>query len=447
MSPSRLGARAAADALAAGTLSSVELVRSCLEAIEAANPRLNAFLHVDAEGALAAARASDARRAGGEAWHPLDGLPVAIKDNIAVAGMPLTVGLASRRGQMAAEDAWCVRKLRKAGAVILGKTHVVEGSLGAGGDNPHYGDCANPAAPGFSPGGSSCGSAAVLAASLCPLALGSDTLGSVRIPAAWCGVVGFKPSAGRVTRRGMVPASRWLDHIGPMARSAGDLGLIYQQIAGADAGDPGSRAVVLDHHERPWSTLKVGFVPDAGALALDPAVARSYAAAVARIGRQAGAMVEVDLAGWDAGKARRAGLLICEAELISTLAADLAVQGADAVSPRLRAMLDWGAARSAVELAAAQAWLDRATLLTRLLFRQVDVLVLPTTPNLPFALDTPEPVTTADLTALANFAGVPALTVPIEPAADGRPIGLQLIGPIGSDLVLLALGEALARVD
>lgn len=446
MNANELDARDAADALAARTLSSVELVQACLAAIEAANPRLIAFLHVDAEGALAAAQASDARRAAGEAWHPLDGLPVAIKDNIAVAGMPLTVGLASRRGQMAAEDAWCVRKLRKAGAVILGKTHVVEGSLGAGGDNPHYGDCGNPAAPGFSPGGSSCGSAAALAACLCPLALGSDTLGSVRIPAAWCGVVGLKPTAGRVSRRGLVPASRWLDHIGAMARGAGDLGLIYQQIAGADGGDPGSRAIVLDHHERPWSTLKVGFVSDSGALRLDAEVARSYAGAVARIAAHAEQMVDVDLASWDAGKARRAGLLICEAELIATLAADLAVEGPGAVSPRLRAMLDWGAARSAVELAAAQAWLDRATLLTRQIFRQVDVLLLPTTPNLPFAVGTPEPVTTADLTALANFAGVPALTVPVDPAADGRPIGLQIIGPVGSDLVLLALGEALASL-
>lgn len=447
MNANELDARAAADALAARTLSSVELVRACLTAIETANPRLNAFLHVDAEGALAAAQASDMRRAAGEAWHPLDGLPVAIKDNIAVAGMPLTVGLASRRGQLAAEDAWCVRKLRQAGAVILGKTHVVEGSLGAGGNNPHYGDCGNPAAPGFSPGGSSSGSAAALAACLCPLALGSDTLGSVRIPAAWCGVVGLKPSAGRVSRRGMVPASRWLDHIGPMARRAGELGLIYQQIAGADAGDPGSRAVVLDHHERPWSTLTVGWVPDPDALGLDADVARSYARAVARIATRTEAMVEMDLAAWDAGKARRAGLLICEAELISTLAADLAVAGAHAVSPRLRAMLDWGAARSAVELAAAQAWLDRATLLTRQIFRQVDVLLLPTTPNLPFAVGTPEPVTTADLTALANFAGVPVLTVPIDPAADGRPIGLQLIGPAGSDLVLIGLGESLTMLD
>lgn len=436
----QLGAAAAAAELAAGICSARELTQACLDAIAADNPRINAWLHVDAAGALAQAAASDERRRLQRAYHPLDGIPVGIKDNIAVAGLPLTVGLAARRDQIASEDAWCVTRLRRAGAVILGKLHLHEGALGADSDNPHFGPCHNPHRIGYSPGGSSGGSAAALAAGHCPLTLGSDTMGSVRIPAAYCGVVGMKPSFGRVSQRGLVSASRRLDHIGPMARRVADLAPVFQQISGLDLHDAQSRVVPLAHSERALAQIRVGVLADLPAHGIEPEVIRVFEQAIARIGALLPRMQRVAFDDYDFARTRRAGLLMCEAEMAVTHAADLAAHP-DGYSPALRSMLEYPRTRTAVDLAAAQMRIEQAVLKSRQVFASVDVLLTPTTPQPAFAFGTPVPANQADLTSFANFAGVPALSLPMGQTCDGLPLGLQLIGPIGSDLQLMALGE------
>lgn len=444
LDPTEFGAARAAAALAAGEFSAVELTHAYLRRIDDDNRRINAYLHVDPEGALHQARASDERRAQGRAHHPLDGIPFGIKDNIAVAGMPLTAGMEVRRGRIAAEDAYCVTKLRRAGAVILGKLHLHEAALGADSDNPWYGRCHNPHRIGHSPGGSSGGSAAALAAHLCALSLGSDSMGSVRIPAAYCGVVGLKPSAARVSQRGLLTASRRLDHVGPMARSVTDLSALFQQISGVDAFDPSSRTVPLAHAERARERLRVGVLAEVGSHGVDADVAACFERTVQRLQPLFPRWQRVSFADVDFGRARRAGLLLCEAEMSLVHADDLS-RHPELFSPALRKMLGYAGTRSAIDLVAAANLLDESVLKARRVFNDVDVLLTPTTPQPAFAFGTPTPANQADLTSFANFAGVPALSLPMGDSADGLPLGLQLIGPIGSDLQLMALGEVIER--
>lgn len=438
--PAALGAVAAAAELAAGRLSAVELARAYLEQIARFNGQINAFLHVDEAGALAQAAASDERRARGNAHHPLDGIPFGIKDNIAVAGMPLTAGLEVRRQRMASEDAHCVAKLRRAGAVILGKLHLHEGALGADSDNPFYGPCHNPLRLGYTPGGSSGGSAAALAAHLCALSLGTDSMGSVRIPAAYCGVVALKPSAGRVSQRGLVPASHRLDHVGPMARSCEDLAAVLQQISGVDLHDPQSRLVPLAHAERAPERLRVGVLGDLRSHGVDVDVIDCFQRTVVRLGSLLPRTEGVAFDDVDFGRSRRAGLLLCEAEMNLVHAADLAAQP-EQFSPALRQMLAFARSRNAVDLAAARQLLDCAVVKAREVFARVDVLLTPTTPQAAFPFGSAVPVNQADLTSFANFAGIPALSLPMGLSKDGMPLGLQLLGPMGSDLQLMALAE------
>ncbi|MGB8436452.1 MAG: amidase, partial [Burkholderiales bacterium] len=202
-----------------GTSCAQDLVASRLRDIEAMNPRLNAFVCIDAAGAQAAARSSDERWHRGASWGPLDGIPLAVKDNIDVAGLPAAAGIGAFKARIAQRDATCIARLRERGAVFLGKTLMDEAALGALGDNSVFGRCHNPRALDHTAGGSSSGSAAAVAAGLCIAALGTDTLGSVRIPASYCGIVGFVPSTGRVDSTGVLPLAPSLDRIGVLART------------------------------------------------------------------------------------------------------------------------------------------------------------------------------------------------------------------------------------
>lgn len=440
MSLNTLSLCAAVDGLAQRRFSASELVEAHLLAIARDNPRINCYLHVDAEGALAQARASDARRAQGRAFHPLDGIPIGVKDNIDVAGLPCRAGMATRRDRVASSDAYSVHKLRRAGVVFLGMQNMQEAALGADNDNPHYGACHLPQRHGHTPGGSSGGSAAAVAAHLAMASLGSDTMGSVRIPAAYCGVVGFKPSYGRVSQRGLLTVSRRLDHIGPLVRRAGDLKAIVQQIAGVDAEDPCSRPVALTHAERAPRRLRIGVLAEPRAHGVEPEVDTLFQHAVARIERELGELPRVSFAELDFGKLRRAGLLLSVAEMNVLHGADLAAQP-ESFSPALRKLLAYAPGRSAVHYAEADRLLDSAVLKARAVFAELDVLLTPTTPQPSFAFGTPVPVNQADLTAWANFAGLPALSLPMGANAEGLPLGLQLVGPVGHDLVLMALAE------
>ena len=257
-------ASAAAAAIAGRKLSPVELTQALLDRIGRLDPRLNAFIRLDGDAALAAARAAEAELAAGRRRGPLHGVPVGIKDIIDVAGLPTTCHSKILVDNIAASDAVCVTRLRGAGAIVLGKLSTHEFAIGGPSFDLPWPPARNPWNTAHHPGGSSSGSGSGVAAGLFPMALGSDTGGSVRNPASACGIVGLKPTYGLVSRRGVFPLSFTLDHVGPLTRSVADNALLLDAIAGHDPRDPGSAAVApgdygagLDGDVR---GLRIGFV-------------------------------------------------------------------------------------------------------------------------------------------------------------------------------------------
>ncbi len=430
--------------LGAGSLSATELAEDCLSRIDRANPELKAFIRIEADSARAAAAESAARYRSGTA-RALEGLPIAIKDNLDLADSPTTAGMQLRMTRMARHDAEVVRRLKHAGAVIVGKLNMTEAALGADGRNPHFGDCHNPLRAGFSAGGSSSGSAAAVAAGLVPAALGTDTMGSVRIPAAYCGIWGYKPSRGLVSTAGSVAVARQLDHIGVLAGSAGDIELLLDVLAGFDPNCPVSQAITLATPPAQW-TLGI---PDLAGLSLSAPVARAWQRVQQRLneGRHEPicSMVPLPALPLDAGRTRRAGLLVCEAEMLVEHAADWASHRAG-FSPQLQNLLTWAEQQSAVALAGALRQLDAARLAVNTWLACCDLVILPTTPETAFPLTEPTPVDQADLTCLANCAGLPALSLPLPGAAGELPAGLQLIGRHGEDRGLIRAAARLERI-
>lgn len=434
----KLDATAQLKALASGRCTAVALAEAHLDAIESSQPTLNAYLAIDRERTLADARAADARRIAGTA-RPLEGLPVAIKDNLDAEGWRTTAGMATRRDRMpATQDSAAVARLRAAGAVIIGKLSLHEAALGADNDNPHFGRCHNPHRYGYTPGGSSGGSGAAVAANLCAAALGTDSMGSVRIPASYCGVFGLKPSYGLVSPRGSVVVSRRLDHVGPLARSARDLGLLLDVLAGFDPDCAESRRVVLEPpREFP---LSIG-VPDLASVDVADDVMRDFEAGLERLRALGHQVVPLPAPPIEPGRLRRAGLLVCEAEMLVEHAADWAARRED-FSPALAGLLAWAESKTARDFAAADRLLDAGAVVVQRWLAACDAIAWPTTPQRAFAFGSPVPANQADLTCLANMAGVPALSLPLPVPEGELPISLQLIGAIGSERTLIALAES-----
>jgi aspartyl-tRNA(Asn)/glutamyl-tRNA(Gln) amidotransferase subunit A len=342
-------------------------------------------------------------------------------------------------------DAHVVARLRASGAVLVGKTNMDEGALGTVTDNPHFGATHNPHRHGYTSGGSSGGAAAAVAAGLAVAAVGSDSLGSIRIPASYCGIYALKPTHGEISARGLVPAARRLDAVGLLARSADDLTVLLQVLAGYDADDARSRRRRVAFALPDWEpgNLRTGLLPDLAAIGVQPEVIDVFEAALAKLPHALGDRRTVDFADWNFSRTRRAGLLLMEAEMLSTFAEDLA-NTQHPVSSHFRNMLDFAASKSAADYAVADRVLDAATLKMRRLFAQVDVLVLPTTPQGAFPLDGPAPASQADLTSFASLAGCPAVSLPMGTLPNGLPVGLQLVGARGSDLRLLELASVCA---
>lgn len=427
--------------LADGRIKATQLADIYRAAIDDENPALRAFVALDSDIGIAAA-ASDARREARNVIGRLDGLSVAVKDNIDVAGLPTSLGLSRRAQQAANEDASVIARLRAAGALILGKTSVDEAAFGSRGTSLAHGVTQNPHRRDHIAGGSSAGSAAAVAAGLCSFAIGTDTLGSIRIPASHCGIYGLRPTLGEISMQGVVPAARRFDSVGILARSVQDIAIVLQVLDAYDAADPRSRRrrVALAPPDWQPGRLRSGYVSDLSALGVSDDVRNVFDAAVAGLSTELGERHNIDFADYDFARMRRAALLIIEAELGVELADDLADPNQE-ISPRLRSMLDYARGKSAVDFAAADRQIDRAVVKARDMFEQIDVLVLPTVPQGAYAVDEPERANDADLCSFASLAGCPAITLPMGTLANGMPIGLQLIGAPGSDLRLLDLAE------
>jgi aspartyl-tRNA(Asn)/glutamyl-tRNA(Gln) amidotransferase subunit A len=429
--------------LAAGRIDSIGLTARHRAAIVRENPRINAYVELD-DRAIAEAEASAARRREGRAIGRLDGLAVAVKDNLDVAGLPTRAGLAGRESP-AREDAAAIARLRAAGAVVLGKTRLDEGALGTTTSSPHGGPTQHPLRLGYTAGGSSGGSAAAVAAGLASFALGTDTLGSVRIPASHCGVYGLKPTLGEISTSGVVRGARRLDCVGILARSVPDLAIVLQVLAAFDRSDPRSRRRRVPLATPDWEPgqLRAGLIADLAAIGVAAPMRMLFERAVAVLGNELGQHCTVDFSDYDFARIRRAALLIMESELAVELESDLA-GAAHPVSPRLRAMIDYARSKSSVDYARADRVLDAGVLKARRIFDEVDVLVLPTVPHGPYPLTERERASDADLTSFASIAGCPAVSLPMGFLPDGLPAGLQLVGPPGSDLRLLELAEICA---
>jgi aspartyl-tRNA(Asn)/glutamyl-tRNA(Gln) amidotransferase subunit A len=436
-------------------LSPVELVRHLLARIETLNPALNAFLTVPAETALAEARRAESELARGKWRGPLHGIPVALKDNISTQGVRTTAGARFLSDHIPENDAAVVFRLRRAGAIILGKTNLHEFAYGVTTTNPHYGTTRNPWDRERIAGGSSGGSAAALAAGLAPAALGSDTGGSIRIPAAMCGVAGLKPTFGRVSCRGTVALSPSLDHVGPMARTAEDLALLLGVLAGHDARDPVSvrRPVenFLREMRRPPRRLRLVRPREFFFDRVDGEVASLVEKAIAEF---TGMGVSVEEISWPAARelARPAtAIALAEATRFHRRQGWYPAH-ADDYGEDVRARLELGEKVSAVEYFEAldarrrlQEELDR-------LLTGVDALLAPTVPVAAPLIGTEElewaeerePVRAAllRLNRPANMTGNPAVSIPCGFTRAGLPVGLQLIGRRWEEGRLLAAAAA-----
>jgi len=439
-----LDVTAAAAALRAGDCTASELLQAYLARIDQYEPRLNAFITLTAAAAETQAQAADTRLRAGRPLSPLDGVPVALKDNIDVAGVVTSNGM--QRHVVAAADAPAAHRLRAAGAVLLGKLNLHEGALGATTDNPHHGRTHNPWAHDHTPGGSSGGSGAAVAARLCAAALGTDTLGSVRVPAAYCGVAGLKATTGLISTRGVMPLSFGLDHVGPLARSVRDLALLTTVLAGFDPASPESLPAPDS-----WTAgggapqspagLRIGVLANFAVGETTPAASDGFAAALQRLRRLGAEIVELALPGYEPGRMRLAGVLISEAEAAFALGEELQTSP-EMASAAFRDMVAFGRDAPAWKLVRAQRALAEAGVACRALFDEVDLLASPTTPQAAFRFDAPVPDSQADFTALANIARCPAVSLPSGLTPDGLPLGLQLMAPPFAEARLLGAAAA-----
>lgn len=408
----------------------LEALEASLAHIAALNGRLNAVLDL-APGARAEAEAADARRKAGQSLSALDGVPVLVKANIAVAGLPWHAGIGAYRDQIATEDAEAVARLRAGGAVILGTLNMEEGALGAVTDNPHFGRAYNPWGEGLTPGGSSGGSGAAAAAGFAPVTLGTDTMGSVRIPAAYCGVCGHKPSRGAIPTGGVMALSHSLDHVGPLAARATDLAPAFSVMSG----------IPLPSREKPFAGAVIGRWRVELERDVPGEVMRAFEEALETLRAMGARIIDARLRGYDFGKTRREGLLISEYEGHAFHAPALE-KTPEGFSPGFTGMLAWGAKQTRERYREALAMLDVCGVEAARTFSKMDFLVSPTALETAFAFGEPVPSGQADLTAFANFAGIPATNVPMGPGADGLPLGLQIMAGAGRDYATMALASA-----
>ncbi|MDM0089251.1 MULTISPECIES: amidase [unclassified Variovorax] len=430
-------------ALSRGELTSVAIVTACLARIRAHDPQLHAFSEVYADEALAAADAADRMMRAGYRLGPLHGIPVAVKDLVDIAGKATTNGSPLFANRIAQRNARMVDLLRAAGAIIVGKTHMVQFALGAWGTNEHMGTPRNPWDPAThrTPGGSSSGSAVAVAAGLVPLAIGSDTGGSVRIPAAFCGITGFKATAGAIDTTGVVSLSTTLDSIGVFARAAKDAALLHAVLA-EDRARPAQ--VPTATGSQAFAGLRLARLGPSDLVGVEPDVLAAYEAAMT-VFAQGGAQVTVVAMPrpLDTFAQTTSAIMLTEAAAEhGELAADAMAAMDTSVRPRIAA----GARLLAVDYVRAmrqrEAWKREFTAL----LSRSDALVTPTTMATAVPIDSVDhgnaPVRYTRILNLLDMCGV---SVPAGVDGGGLPIGVQIAAATGHDAQLIAIAEAFQR--
>ncbi len=443
-----------ASALAARGVSPVEVTQDLLARVERLDPTLRAFITVDADGALAAAKAAEQELMAGRPRGPLHGVPMAWKDLCYVPGLPTCCGTKTPEYFIDERECEAVRRLRRAGAVGLGKLNMTELALGPFGDNPHHGDVQNPWRRGHAAGGSSSGAGAAVAAGLALGAVGSDTGGSIRLPAACCGIVGLKPTYGRVSRAGAMPLSWSLDHLGPMTRTVADAALMLTVMAGHDPADAtSSRRPVPDYSAAIGlgvAGLRVG-VPENyyfdGVGAGMAAAVREAARVIASLGASVSELRLPD----PQPVTDVSNLIIwCES---ATVHARVVRERPHELGPVARTRLEFGfhlSAHDYLQATRIRARLTREFL--REVFEQVDALITPVIPEPAPALGAVTAGTVAEIVARMgrfsrltrpwNGLGLPALSLPCGFSPAGLPLALQIVGRPFDEATVLGVGHA-----
>ncbi len=445
----------AAQALRARKVSAVELTREALRSVERLDGRLRTFITVTVDQALADAARADEELARGLDRGPLHGVPVALKDVFATRGIRTTCGSKIFADYVPDFDAAVTERLRAAGAVLIGKTNMHELAYGITSTNPHYGAVRNPHDPEHVPGGSSGGSAAAVAAGMVFLAMGSDTGGSIRIPAAWCGVVGLKPTFGRVSRFGVLPLDFSLDHMGPLARSVRDAALALEVLAGHDPRDETSSRRPVGQYlptlEPSLEGLRIGLPQNFYFERVTPAVAEAVHGA-ARLAEEAGASI-VPVCVPDVAAMNQISRIILLAEAAAVMQPYFERRGQFGEDVRL--LLEQGMLLSATDYIQAQRLRRLMRDEYRRIWREVDCLFTPTTPMAAPRLglstidwsDGPEDLRLAAtrFVRALNMFGWPALSLPCGKDPAGLPLGLQIVGPPFSEARLLRVAAALEQ--
>jgi aspartyl-tRNA(Asn)/glutamyl-tRNA(Gln) amidotransferase subunit A len=428
-------------------ISPVELAKACLSRIEQYNPVLNALITVTAESALSQAAEAEREIQSGHWRGPLHGIPVGLKDLIDQMDVPTTAASAVLKDTIAVEDADVTRRLRHAGAVLIGKLNLHEFAYGGSGIISYFGPVRNPWDTTRITGGSSSGSAAAVAAGMCFAALGTDTAGSIRLPAAYCGVVGLKPSFGLVSRRGVFPLALSFDHVGPLARTVEDASIVLDAIAGYDPTDPGSGQFSTSSYReaihRNTTGLRIGIATEYFSEGVEPEIESALRIGVASITSSSTSSI------------RDVKVPIDEDRTVHIYEAyqyheQFLAEYRDQYNPQTLQRILQGKDISEEQYRAARCSLDALRRRSAEVFRDVDVLITPTVPI--------SPPTIADLqsglpelrkrelimlrnTRPFNVLGLPSITVPCGFTAEGLPVGMQISATLGAERKILAIAH------
>lgn len=431
-------------------VSPVDLTQACLKRIETYGSALNAFITVTRDQAIETARAMEAEQLRGKWRGPLHGIPIALKDNIDTAGIRTTAASALFKDRVPSEDAEVVRRLKNAGAILLGKTNLHEFAYGGSSSVSYFGPVHNPWALDRISGGSSGGSAAATATGLCFGSLGTDTAGSVRIPACYCGIVGFKPTYGRVSNRGVVPLSWTLDHVGPLCRTVEDVALVLGVIAGYDELDPSTAEVPVPDYRSPLkietSKVRLGIPRTPFFDALDPEITKAVEAAIEVLRELTATIGEIALPSTSIpvdeiyAKVRGVEGYAYHSQWI-------------AESPeKYQAATRERIVRNSAEIKAsayaqARRELDLLRREIKKVFATVDLLVTPTLPSPPVLITESASPTAVSIRNTSPFdvLGLPAISIPCGFTTSGLPIGLQIVGAPFAESTVLALAYAYER--
>jgi aspartyl-tRNA(Asn)/glutamyl-tRNA(Gln) amidotransferase subunit A len=435
----------ASELLRSKAVSAVDLTQACVDRIATHNLTLNAFITVTAEQALTTARQLDAEGRRGNWRGPLHGIPIALKDNMDTAGVRTTAASELFKDRVPSEDAEVARRLKAAGAILLGKTNLHEFAYGGSSSVSYFGPVRNPWALDRVPGGSSGGSAVAVAADLCSGSFGTDTAGSVRIPASYCGIVGFKPTYGRVSNRGVIPLSWTLDHVGPLCKTVEDAALLLGVISGFDPLDPTSVDVPVPDYRRALrtrvATLRLGVPRTVFFDSLDPEIENAVDAAIDVLRKLTASLRDVQLP--PVGSHR----LIMGPEAYAYHSHWIADSPEKYQSQTRERLIQLASAVTQQEYVQARRQCDLLRREIKNVFAMVDLLVTPTMADLPSTTEPIEQSASLDPGRTRNtwpfdVSGLPAITVPCGFTRSGLPIGLQIVGAPFAESTVLTMAHA-----